>query len=200
LPGRTGVDVVSTAFWRPRIEGYAIISADGMIADADGGQPAGLIVAADQAFFRRGLNKADAAAHGRYSYERGADAKGRKRLVLTRSVPGLSPHPRHPKGLWWNPAGASFEEAWRALGLEGGEIAVIGGTDVFALFLDIGYDAFHLTRAARAHLPGGRPVFPGVPAQSPEAILTTRGLRAGVPQLLDAAAQATLVTWERPRS
>jgi dihydrofolate reductase len=188
---------VSPASWRPRIEGYAIVSADGMIADAQGNQPPALIVKADQAFFRRGLDKADAAAHGRFSYERGPDAKGRKRLVLTRSVAALSPHPRHPKGLWWNPAGASLEEAWRALGLTGGELAVIGGTDVFGLFLEIGYDAFHLTRAARAQLPGGRPVFPGVPAQSPETILATHGLRPGSPQVLDAEAEAVLVTWER---
>jgi dihydrofolate reductase len=187
---------VST-FWRPRIEGYAIISADGMIADADGNQPPGLIVKADQAFFRRGLNKADAAAHGRFSYERGPDAEKRKRLVLTRSVASLSPHPRHPKGLWWNPAGASFEQAWRALGLEGGELAVIGGTDVFGLFLDIGYDAFHLTRAGHARLPGGRPVFPGVPAQNPEAMLAAHGLRPGPPQVLDAGANVMLVSWER---
>jgi dihydrofolate reductase len=188
---------VSPRSGRPRIEGYAIISADGMIADADGNQPPSLIVKADQAFFRRGLDKANAAAHGRFSYERGPDAKGRKRLVLTRSIPALGPHPRHPKGLWWNPAGASLQQAWQALGLDGGELAVIGGTDVFALFLEIGYDAFHLTRADHAHLPGGRPVFPGVPDQSPEAILAARGLRPGSPQVLDAEAQVTLVTWER---
>ena len=182
---------------RPRIEGYAIISADGMIADADGNQPPALIVKADQLFFRQGLNKADAAAHGRYSYERGPDARERKRLVLTRSVESLAPHPRHPRGLWWNPAGASFDEAWRALGLDGGEVAVIGGTDVFGLFLNLGYDAFHLTRADRALLPGGRPVFPGVPTRSPEQILTAHGLLAGAPQVLDREAEVTLVTWER---
>jgi dihydrofolate reductase len=183
---------------RPRIEGYAIVSADGMIADANGDQPPGLIVAADQAFFRRGLDKADAAAHGRFSYERGPDAKSRKRLVLTRRIAALAPHPRHPNGLWWNPAGATFEEAWHALGLADGELAVIGGTDVFGLFLDIGYDAFHLTRASRIRLPGGRPVFPGVPARSPEDILAAHGLVPGPPQVLDAQADVALVSWARP--
>src|SRR5262249_21315027 len=136
-----------------RIEGYAIVSTDGMIADADGKQPPELIVKADQQFFRRGLDRADALVHGRHSHEqdagveprRGADA--RRRLVLTRRIDTITPHPRYPKALLWNPAGASLEEAWRALGLDGGALAVIGGTEPFGLFLDFGYDAFHLTHA-----------------------------------------------------
>ncbi len=43
------------------------------------------------------------------------------------------------------------------LGAPGGSLAVIGGTGVFGLFLEIGYDSFHLSRARR--LPGGR-LFP----------------------------------------
>lgn len=180
-----------------RIEGYAIISADGMIADAAGAQPPELIVKADQRFFHAGLDKADAVAHGRFSHERGQKSEDRKRLILTRSIPSLAPHPRHARGLLWNPAGASLEQAWAALGLDGGELAVIGGTDTFGLFLDIGYDAFHLTRANRARLPGGRPVFPGVPARTPEDLLAARGLRPGPGQALDADADVILVTWMR---
>jgi dihydrofolate reductase len=183
-----------------RIEGYAIISADGMIADASGAQPAELIVKADQSFFRRGLARADAVVHGRFSHEGGAQAAGRKRLVLTRSIASLAPHPRHPKGLLWNPAGASFEQAWRALDVPDGTLAVIGGTETFGLFLDIGYDAFHLTRANRARLPGGRPVFPEVPGRSPEDVLAAHGLKPGPPQVLDADADVRLVTWEIERN
>jgi len=178
-----------------RIEGYAIISADGMIADADGKQPPGLIVKADQKFFRDGLDRAAAVAHGKFSYERGPKAAGRKRLILSRRIPSLAPHPRHAKGLLWNPAGAPFAEAWRALDVADGTLAVIGGTDTFGLFLDIGYDAFHLTRANRVRLPGGRPVFPQVPARTPEEVLAAHGLRAGPPQVLDPDADAVLVTW-----
>jgi hypothetical protein len=32
-------------------------------------------------------------------------------------------------------------------GAPDGALAVIGGTDVFGLFLEIGYDSFHLSRA-----------------------------------------------------
>jgi dihydrofolate reductase len=183
------------------IEGYAIVSADGMIADADGKQPPELIVKADQQFFRRGLDRAEAVLHGRFSHEQGAGAETRRgadkrrRLVLTRRIEAIAPHPRHSKGLLWNPAGASLEEAWRALGLDGGTLAVIGGTEPFGLFLDTGYDAFHLTRANRARLPGGRPVFPGVPQRTPEDLLASHGLRPGPTQMLDPEMDATLVTW-----
>src|SRR5689334_17828614 len=53
-----------------RIEGYAIVSADGMIANADGQMPASLIFPADQLFFTRALDEAALIVHGRHSQER----------------------------------------------------------------------------------------------------------------------------------
>ena len=97
----------------------------------------------------------------------------------------------------WNPAGATLEQAWEALGLSGGLLAVIGGTDPFGLFLEIGYDAFHLSRASHARLPGGRPVFPGVPARTPEALLAQHGLKPDPVRVLDDKAGLTMVTWRR---
>jgi hypothetical protein len=38
----------------------------------------------------------------------------------------------------------------------GGDVAVPGGQVVFDLFLKIGFDAFHLTRAHGVRLPGER--------------------------------------------
>jgi dihydrofolate reductase len=178
-----------------RIEAYAIISADGMIADHNGEQPLGLRVPADQRFFHDSLAHVRAVAHGRFSHEGGPAAKARKRLVLTRGIAALAPHPKHALGLLWNPDGASLAEAWGALGLDGGVLGVIGGTDTFGLFLDIGYDAFHLTRAARVRLPGGRPVFPQVPAVTPEEVLTRHGMVPGPRQTLNGDPDVTLVTW-----
>ena len=85
---------------RPRrIEGYAIVSADGMIADRNGIQPPGLLVEADKIFFHDALARAAAVVHGRHSYEGGgAEATGRKRLVLTRTITALAPHPRYQIG------------------------------------------------------------------------------------------------------
>jgi dihydrofolate reductase len=178
-----------------RIEGYAIISADGMLADAAGVMPPSLKIEADQRFFHGSLDKAAAVVHGRYSHEGGANAAARPRLIVTRRIPGLAPHPENPNAVLWNPAGAAFAEAWKMLGVTGGLLAVIGGTEIFGIFLDIGYDAFHLTRADHVRLPGGRPVFPQVPASTPEDVLRSRGYRAADMRLLDEEKAVQLVTW-----
>lgn len=180
-----------------RIEGLAIVSADGMIADAQRIQPPSLVIEADQRYFRRHLDEAAALVHGRDSSEGGPDAARRRRLILTRRIEGLSPDPRHPRAILWNPASATLEQAWDALGLSGGLLAVIGGTEPFGLFLDRGYDAFHLTRAARVRLPGGRPLFPGIPPATPEDLLARSGLKPGPMQVLDASAGLSLTVWRR---
>jgi hypothetical protein len=59
------------------------------------------------------------------------------------------------------------------------------------------YDAFHLSHAPDVRLPGGRPVFPQVPARTPEDMLASHGMKAGEPRLLDPQRGATLVTWTR---
>ena len=180
-----------------RIEGLAIVSADGMIADARGVQPEALKLEADQRFFHQSLDAATGLAHGRHSGEGGPGAARRSRLVLTRSIPALARDPQSARTVHWNPAGASLAEAWHALGLSGGLLAVIGGTEPFGLFLDIGYDAFHLSRTARVKLPGGRPVFPGIPPASPEELLARHGLKPDPARLLDEEADLVLTTWRR---
>jgi len=178
-----------------RIEGYAIISADGMLADAAGVMPPSLKIEADQRFFHGSLDKADAVVHGRHSHEGGPSAINRPRLIVTRRISAVARHPDNSKAVLWNPAGASFTQAWEMLGLSGGLLAVIGGTEIFGMFLDIGYDAFHLTRADHVRLPGGRPVFPQVPASTPEEVLQSRGYRAGPVRLLDKGKDVRLVAW-----
>jgi dihydrofolate reductase len=180
-----------------RIEGYAIVSADGMIADAFGVQPQALRIEADQKFFLSGLAKADAAAHGRNSYEGGPKQAHRRRLLLTHQIAALAPDTSNSNVMLWNPAGASLAQAWSALGLAGGALAVIGGTAVFGHFLELGYDVFHLTRQPNASFLGGRPVFPGVPARSPDDLLAGHGLAPDQPVPLDRKSGATLVTWRR---
>jgi dihydrofolate reductase len=178
-----------------RIEGYAIVSREGMICSADGAFPPELKVEADQRFFHTSLDRADAVANGRHSAERDAHAGARARLVLTRRIATLAPHPSNPKAVLWNPAGAPLAEAWAALGIEG-TLAVVGGTDVFGLFLTIGYDDFFLSRAP-ASVPDGRPVFPGVPAQTPEALLAAHGLVKRAERVLDERAAVTLAQWAK---
>jgi dihydrofolate reductase len=182
------------------IVGYAIVSIDGMLADSAGHIPDGLKIEADQRFFDAGLDAADLVVHGRNSGEDHANSPRRRRLILTRKIPAIAPDPNNPLARRWNPAGASFPAACAALGVSEGTIAIIGGTDVFGLFLDMGYDAFHLSRANKTRLPGGWPVFPQVPAQSPEDVLTNHGLQPSERRVLDARADATLVSWTQRAS
>jgi dihydrofolate reductase len=180
-----------------RIVGYAIVSRDGMLADHNGHMPDVLKIDADQRFFHSGLDKADLVVHGRHSFENQPNSAQRRRIVLTRQIAAISEDPSNPKARLWNPAGAPFADAAHAIGVNSGRVAVIGGTDVFGLFLDIGYDTFHLSRANKVRLPDGRPVFPQVPARTPEEILSEHGLVPGPTQVLDREADATLVDWTR---
>jgi dihydrofolate reductase len=179
-----------------RIEGFAIVSADGMLADANGVMPPELFIEGDQAFFEHGLDQMTAVIHGRHSQEQQPRSAERPRLVATRSVEKLAPQPSNPKALLWNPATTPFEEGLRALGVTSGGIGIIGGTDVFGLFLPR-YDLFHLSYAGNARLPGGRPVFPQVPAQSPENVLRQNGLAPGPIHVFDRDKNASVVTWSR---
>jgi dihydrofolate reductase len=124
-----------------RIEGYVIVSTDGMIADNKGVMPESIRNDADQRHFQANLDSAAAVVHGRHSHEGGPRAARRKRLLLTRQIAAIAPDPLHPNALLWNPLGVTLEEALRQLGVTGGTIAIIGGREAFSLFLPL-YDAF----------------------------------------------------------
>jgi hypothetical protein len=180
-----------------RIEGYAIVSTDGMLANAAGVMPAALKFEADQRFFEDGLDGVAAVAHGAHSHEQQPHSHLRRRLILTRKVPALAADPSDEKALLWNPAGASFEQAWAALAVPEGSLAIIGGTKVFGMFLPR-YDVFYLTRAPQVRLPGGRPVFPQVPQRTPEEVLASHGLRPAPQRVLDAVNDLSVTSWTRP--
>jgi dihydrofolate reductase len=183
---------------RPVIEGYAVVSADGMIADQSGHMPDGLKHEPDARFFREGLDSAALVVHGRHSHEeQGPISDRRRRLIVSHRTPGFSEHPSLRNAWVWNPTSMSFEEACRKIGLTGGKIAVSGGGGVFGLFLGIGFDTFHLSRVGKIRLPGGRSVFPDVPAKTPEQVLTEHGLKPDPLRVLDAAEDLTLVSWRR---
>jgi dihydrofolate reductase len=178
-----------------RITGYVIASADGRIADASG-HPAALKLDADHRFFENGLKHVDAVVHGRHSHEGQPNSTGRRRLILTRSVPGLAPDPQNAKARLWNPAGASFEEACAALGLSSGTVAILGGPLVYTLFLKRGYDNFHLSRAVNVRIPDGLPVFIREAfGGEPEAALAAAGLKPGPTLWLDD--EVSVTDWER---
>lgn len=181
-----------------RIEGYAIVSADGMIADADAVMPNALKSEADQRFFERELDHVDLVVHGRHSHEGQPNSPRRRRVVLTRQIAAIAPDPDNPASVLWNPAGATFDQACAALGLSGGVAAIIGGPEVYSLFLEIGYDSFHLSRAGKVALPGGLPLFlQGPQERSPEAVLRQYGLEPEAERALDDANGVSVVRWRR---
>ena len=177
-----------------RIDGYAIISEDGMIANAAGVMPSALKFEADQQFFERGLDAVDVVVHGRNSKEQ--QAAFRRRLILTRRIPSIAMKSGTQNALFWNPTGAPLEQAMKVLGVPNGSIGVIGGTEVFALFLDRS-NTFYLTRVPGVQIPGGRPVFPEVPRITPEDVLSQHGLSRGERQVLDAKSGLVVVAWCR---
>jgi hypothetical protein len=179
-----------------RIDGYVIVSADGMLANADHVMPDELKFEGDKKFFSAALDRADLIVHGRHSNEDQPNSLLRKRIILTRRIGAIAPDPSNPKALLWNPAGATFEAACEQAGVRSGTVAIIGGPEVFGMFMDR-YDTFWLSLAPRVRLPGGEPCFPGVPEHSPQDILAAHGLRAGEVRILDAAEGVSVTPWRR---
>jgi dihydrofolate reductase len=178
-----------------RIEGHAIVSVDGRIAGADGRTPPGLRNDADWARFQSALDAVAVVVVGRLAHEHNPNTAHRNRLVVSSSAKGIE---RRTDAWWWNPAAASLADALKAAAPNGGTVAVPGGRRVFDLFLEIGYDAFHLVRVAGVKIDSGIPLFSGVNFETlPEEILAQAGLAPEEPEILDQAAGVTLVTWRR---
>lgn len=177
-----------------RIDGYVIVSADGMLANADRVMPNELKFEGDKQFFIAALDRTDLIVHGRHSYEGHPNSPRRKRIILTRKISAIAPDPSNPNATLWNPAGASFEAACDYAGMRSGTAAIIGGPDVFGMFMDR-YDTFWLSQAGQVRLPGGEPCFPGVPRRSPQEILAAHGLKAGDIQILDHANDVSVTPW-----
>ena len=104
---------------RLHIDGYVIVSADGMLANADRVMPVELKFEGDKRFFTAALDAADLIVHGRNSYEDQPNSPRRKRIILTRSTGAVAPDPSNPMATLWNPAGAPFEAACERAGTPG---------------------------------------------------------------------------------
>jgi len=178
------------------IEGYVIVSVDGMLADASGVMPDELRFKGDLQFFTDALDRADVIVHGRNSYEDQPSSPQRTRIILTRSVAGVASDPTNAQATLWNPAGASFEDACAHAGISGGTAAIIGGPVVFGMFFDR-YDTFWLSVAPNVRVPDGEPCFPGVPDRTPQDVLKAHGLKPTDVKVLDAAHDVRVTAWRR---
>ena len=138
------------------INGYAIISDDDRIAGLDGLIPASLRNEKDWDCFQRALAGPDLVVLGHRSHDLAPNVRGDQRLVVSRGAAGLE---QRANVWWWNPARMSWVEVAKELLPRGGEVAVPGGQAAFDLFLKIGFDAFHLTRAHGVRLRGASALF-----------------------------------------
>src|SRR5271157_3712125 len=156
------------------IAGYAIVSDDDRIAGADGLVPASLRNEMDWAYYQRALARSDLIVFGHRSHELEPNVRGDLRLVISRRAAGLE---QRTDAWWWSPALVTWAEVAKRVLPRGGDVAVPGGQGVFDLFLAIGFDAFHLSRAHGVTLPGGRAIFSACDAGlSVEAVLAGAGL------------------------
>ncbi|TPQ35274.1 dihydrofolate reductase [Bradyrhizobium guangdongense] len=167
-----------------------------MLADAEHVMPDSLKFEGDKRFFEQALDRADLIVHGRHSHEQQPNSPRRRRIILTRKIKSLAVDPELPNASLWNPLGASFEEAADFAGVSSGAVAVIGGPVVFDMFMDR-YDTFWLSEAPHVRLPGGEGCFTQVPARTPREVLASHGLKAGEPQMLDAAHGVIVTPWRR---
>ena len=179
------------------INGYAILSDDDRIAGPDGLIPASLRNEKDWDCFQRALAGSDLVVLGHRSHELAPNVRGDQRLVVSRGAAGLE---QRANVWWWNPARMSWVEVAKELLPRGGDVAVPGGQVVFDLFLKIGFDAFHLSRAHGVRLPGGRALFSGCDAGlSSEAVLASAGLRISEKNVLDAEHGVDMSVWRAVR-
>ena len=177
------------------VHGYAIVSRDDRIAGADGVMPASLKNEADWAYFQAELARADMTLLGRASHEATPNLKRRRRVVVSRSARGLE---ERADAYWWNPLEMTWAAAAAILAPQGGRLAVPGGQVPFDLFLAEGFTAFHLSRATRALLPGGRGIFAACEADaSAEELLAGSGLRPEPTRTIDPVEAVTLTVWRR---
>lgn len=186
--------MIETGTARYAFHGHAIVSADDRIADASGQTPPSLRIAADWERFQAALDRSVLTVLGRLGHEANPNHRGRNRLVLSSQDGGIV---RRGGVWWWNPAEAPLSEALALAAPRGGLVAVPGGRRVFELFLDIGYDEFHLTRAERVRVGDGVPLFGAVGAGAgADTVLAARGLVADAPVFI--ADGVSSVVWRKP--
>jgi hypothetical protein len=175
------------------VVGHAIVSTDGMIADARGLMPPKLVNEADWKLFQAALDDAAIVVLGSAGHRRHPNP-GRRRLVFTSSVQASGPDGRDALAVLYNPDGLAVSDALGSLRLGAGAIAVTGGTRVFDHFLRQ-YDEFLLAEVADFVLPGGTPCFT---AGHPRAVLAATGLTPVECKVIDAANSVTLTRWASP--
>jgi hypothetical protein len=164
---------------RPRrIEGYAIVSEDGMLANAAGVIPDSLKFEADRHFFERGLDGVDVVVHGRHSHERQPRSYLRRRLILTGKFRPSRPTRRMKRRCCGTRPVLRSSKPWLRWGRQTAALASLVATEVFGMFLDTVMMFSTCRRRPMCGCPAGDRSFPRYP----------RGLRRTCLQAMASAA------------
>lgn len=180
-------------------KGYAIVSADGFIADDRGHMPDALRFEADWDYFQTALDAVDITLLGRHTHEAAPNIKGRRRLVVSRGVRAVI---QENVSTWWaNPKEVTPASAVAVVQGTAADVAVVGGTGVFGWILEEGgYAAFHLSVAHHVRLGAGRPLFDDVVGlDEATAKLVAKGMAVVRRSWLDEEAGLELMIFE-PRT
>jgi len=178
-------------------EGYAVISADGLIADADGRMPDCLKFDADWDYFQAALDHADITLLGRLTHEAAPNIKKRRRLVFSSRVDGLVK--TDETTYWIDPAQTDLHAAITEISGPSSKVAVVGGRGVFDWVLSKpGFSAFHLSIARKVQLGRGLQMFKAAPdLEAALALLETNGLRVSHRVWLDQDAGLELLVYRQ---
>lgn len=186
--------------WSHVFDGYAAVSADGFIADAEGRMPEALKFDADWDYFQTALDQADVTLIGRRTHEAAPNVKNRARLVFTSRVDGLDKDDEvtcriDPARA--DPCAALAERFGRAA-----SVAVVGGQGVFDWVLsNPGFSAFHLSLAHDVRLERGRTMFKqAFDLETGVALLRSSNMRLSHQTWLDRDAGLELLVYRRGRS
>ena len=171
--------------------GHAIVSADGMIASADGSMPEDLRIDADWQAFQAALDKSALVVLGRKGHARHPNS-GRPRLVVTGAVQTLAQDRKDPMAHFWNPANMAFADLLEALQIRSGDIAITGGQGVFDYFTPA-LTTFMLSEVHDLVLPDGVACFSG---GHPRQVLARAGLMPAHVRPLGGGGDATATLWQ----
>ena len=159
-----------------RFDGYAVVSADGFIADTKGDMPNSLKFDADWVYFQTALDRADLTLIGRHTHEAAPNVKARQRLVFSKRVSGFIRE--NETTSWVDPGKVDPNAAITELFGRGCHVAVVGGQGVFDWVLsNPGFSEVHLSVAHRVRLGRGQKMFSAAPdLDTVLSLLETQGM------------------------
>lgn len=178
-------------------EGFAVVSADGFIADAEGVMPDRLKFDADWDYFQAALDRADITLIGRHTHEAAPNLRKRHRLVFSNRVDGVVKEDETT--LWIDPTKADPNAVIGEISGAGSHVAVVGGQGVFDWVLsNPGFSAFHLSLAHHVRLGRGQKIFADGPdLDAAVALLEDHGLALSYRAWFDRAAGLELFVYNR---